>query len=192
MLIDSGKVIKVGNPTAIADAYNEFNLRTSISGLEQRNKRLNNGSKSDEGKKFQPGQITKVETYNPKTKQKQNAFVYTEKIGVRYFIKAHNKLESPTVGLVFRDREGNQVFATNTPSMKIKLEDLERGQTIGIEFEIDNIFANGDYLISGALVSKDRSEVYHKINDVHVFEVGGWKFPDSIAHPKHKINVFKK
>jgi ABC-2 type transport system ATP-binding protein len=192
MLVDSGKVIKIGGPTEIADAYNEFNLRASAIDFKEQSKESNKSSDLSEIRMLQQGGITKVETYNPATKQKQNTFTYSEKIGVRYLIEAYNDLESPTVGLVFKDRLGNKVFATNTPSMNIELRDLKPRQKIHVEFEIDNIFANGNYLISGAVASRDRSEVYHKVNDTHTFEVGGWKLPESIAHPHHDINVIYK
>lgn len=190
MHIEGGKIIKIGDAVTIADSYNEANLRASITD-HLRQRKMTGISESD--KSSNPyGMITKVETFDTDSGKTKNKFIYSEKIGIRYQIQSFNNLESPTAGLVFKDRIGNKVFATNTPSQNIKLRDLSPGDKIRIEFVVDNIFANGDYYISGALASKDRAEVYHKVNDIFSFEVGGWKLPESISHPKHEIRLLYK
>lgn len=183
MLLSEGKIHEIGDPSKIADEYNVLNLKTSLGSGKSTIQSGEEGSESLDAK------IVKVETYNPKTLNKQATFTYAEKIGVRYFIETYKTIESPTVGLVFKNRDGIKVFATNTPAKKITLRDSKPGQKLEVEFEIDNIFGNGDYYISGAFASRDRTYVYHKLSNAYSFEIGGWKLPNSVAHSKHDIKV---
>ena len=58
-----------------------------------------------------------------------------------------------------------------------------------IQNEIDNLFTNSNYLISGAIAHISGTEVYHKVEQTHEFEIGGWKMGNGLAHPNHKINI---
>jgi ABC-2 type transport system ATP-binding protein len=193
MVIDKGEVLEIGDPTKISDVYNELNLRSSRQVLKKQNNKIQTKASEPisivtDQKTFE-AKIISAETYNTLTKKKQDTFVYSEKIGVRYLIEAYKDIKSPTVGLVIRDNRNNLIFATNTPSQNIKLEDLKSGQNIQVEFEIDNVFTNSTYFVSGGVASTDRSLVYYKADRIHEFEIGGWKMPNGLTHPKHAINI---
>lgn len=184
MILEKGKVLEIGAPAKIADLYNELNLRTSRRELEKQNKTLRSKPKD-----FRSVRISGVETYNPKTRRIQDTFTSTENIGVRYYIEATEAVKSPVIGLVFRDRNNQKIFTTNTENLSHKIKDLKPNQKLTVEFEVENVFTNATYFVSGAIASPDRSLVYHRIQLAHEFEVGGWKMPDTQVNPRHKIKV---
>ncbi|HLB66234.1 MAG TPA: ABC transporter ATP-binding protein [Candidatus Saccharimonadales bacterium] len=192
MIIDEGKVQKIGSPAEVTDLYNELNLRTSTVKLEKANKATETKETSRiavQSKKSRKATITKVETFNTITGKKQDTFTNHENIGVRYHISVSKKIKSPNVGLVFKDKRSNLIFATNTLTQNVNIQDLRPKQKIKVEFEIDNLFTNSNYLISGAIAHISGTEVYHKVEQTHEFEIGGWKMGNGLAHPNHKINI---
>lgn len=190
MLMDKGEVLSVGKPDEITDLYNELNFRSTNSPVDQKNKSLKQQMLAS-SKEVKPdkAEIVHIETFNPKTNKVQSTFKYDEQIGVRYKIEARSDIESPTVGLVFRDRLKNRVFATNTQVKKTKLKDMKSGDKATVEFVVDNIFDNTSYMISGAVASTDRSEVFHRVKDAYEFSVFGWKMMNSMVNPPHQIKI---
>lgn len=192
MILENGKILDIGEPSRITDIYNEINFRSSEPELEKRNqqsKEVLEAVDEDASGKPKKAQIVSVETFEPKSNKAQNTFKYTEKIGIRYEIKAHEDIKSPTVGLVLRDKKRNRIFATNTLVKNTKVKNLKKGQTVKVEFVLDNIFDNTTYVISGAIASHDRSETLHRVADIHAIDIFGWKMMNSMVNPSHDITI---
>lgn len=187
MILENGALLDVGEPTKIADLYNEQNLKISKESVARNNKKTQKDTESESTGLV--AKIVSIETYSPKTGTKKNIFTYNEKIGIRYLIKTYEFIKSPTVGLAIHDKKKNHIFATNTPNIGVKLKDVEPNQTIQIEFIIDNTLGNNIYSISGAVASTNRSETYNRVHDIHHFEVGGWRMVNNITNPDHEIKI---
>lgn len=193
-LIEEGRLIDVGDPSVIADKYNELNFRSTEKDLKKLNTEKKNELQNSESANFAKptkAKIVDLYTYSTNPDTPQNTFSPKEKISVRYVIEGLAEVDSPIVGIVFRDKMNNRIFASNTQVMNVKLDNLDLGDRVAVDFCIDNIFDNTSYSISGAVSSHDKSEIFHRLLNVHVFDVGGWKMLNSFVNPPHSITTFK-
>lgn len=190
--INEGKIEKLGNPSEIAEAYEDINLRNAEKRLENENIESSDELHYEEHESNGMADIIKVETYNPTTNKNQNTFTSKEKIGVRISYKANKKIISPGVGFILQDAQDNTIFATNNDLADIKIKNLSTNELLITETVIDNVFTNGEFSITCAIESTDYQKIYDRIEHIHSFLIGGHPFYHAMTHPVHSLKVSYK
>lgn len=181
--LENGNIVEFGDIQKVINSYNKENIRRALenekSGKDTNSQKVTGNGLAD---------ITRVHTSN-KGKIKK-AFAPEEQINVTFSVKANEDIKSPVAGMIFTDAGNQVVFATNTLDQKKTLPDVKKGQKFTVEYAIPNIYADGNYTISGAVASSDRSTIYCRIESAATFKSVGWdKTAKAMFYPEHKIKT---
>lgn len=186
LILESGNIEAIGNPTDISSEYTKFNLKKP-----ENNKNELTENKEKVKTRTGSGDATvDIKTFGLGNK-KQSAFSPYENITVRISIDVHKRLNDPRVGFVIKDSNEQFVFATNTQVDKVELPEMEKGSSFVVDYDLENIFTDGTYTISGAIVSNYDEMIYDKVEKIQSFESGGWSLKHAITHPRHTTRIKK-
>lgn len=179
--LSKGKVIKEGSIREVVAAYEKDNTERAE---EQAKKNQNEFKVEGIG----TAQINKVFTRSGN--KKKNVFLPNETIQITFDITAKQKLDNPTFGMIFSDAAGQVVFATNTIDQQTKTPVIEANKSVTVTFEVENIFNDGEYYISGAIADSDRITIFSRVENAHHFKSMGWERTAKAAfYPKHNITI---
>ena len=97
-----------------------------------------------------------------------------EMLNIKLQIKANSVVPDITVGIMLRDRFGQDIFGTNS-NLKDRSLNLVNGQQVAVNYAITAAVATGKYTITAALHSSKThlSDCYHWCDRIATFEVAG-------------------
>ena len=152
LLLDKGRVIQEGTPDAVLDYYNALiakkSLDEEIQQVETRQGRTTTRSGSGIAR------IVEVEMCSAKG-AKARAFRVGETARIRCTIEINGPLERPTIGLLIRDRLGNDIYGTNTHHLNIASGHWQAGERLVAEFALPLNLGPANYSISMAVHTLD-------------------------------------
>lgn len=84
-----------------------------------------------------------------------NASILTPGMEAKITVRAvaYEAIENPTIGILIKDRLGNEVFGTNTHMRSHRIEPLESGQAVEVTFTLPMNLGIGLYSVTSALHS---------------------------------------
>lgn len=161
IVLDQGVVVADGSPE---DAVNHYNRL--IADLEEQSQRQEMGYGSNEA------EITAVKLWG----QDSRGRVVTagEKTHIEISFKINATIEDLTVGIMIRDRFGQDIFGTNSHHLGLDFEP-QRDIHYKALFELDMDIAPGKYTLTVALHSRENhiELCYHWRDNIETFEVAG-------------------
>ena len=166
ILLDKGSIVAQGKIQDVLVEYAKLNSQSMVLG-EKGDKHLG-GSIEGSGKI----EINKVRTL--KDDKASTVFSPNETIKIEYEVVPQLEIENPVFGLVIQDNSGQAIFATNTLDGQYKTKTLKAGNKTKVQFEIKNIFNDGNLYVSGAVANSDRTEVFIRFQRLHRFRSLGW------------------
>lgn len=170
LLLEHGQLLRSGAPDAVLDYYNSLIAQqeadTTIVQLEAERGRVI--TRSGNGR----ARLTAVELSDA-SGAPTRTFRAGDRAVVRCTIAAHATLEQPTVGLLIRDRLGNDVFGTNTYHLAANDTALYAGDTLTATFDLRLDIGYGSYSVTVAVHARDThlAESYDWWDRAVVFEV---------------------
>ncbi|RPJ52749.1 MAG: ABC transporter ATP-binding protein [Acidobacteria bacterium] len=184
LLLDRGKMLDDGVPEAVcshyvsllADRANNEKLETRASAAHRRY-----GSYRAE--------ILSVALLDAQDQPKE-VLISGERAVLQVKVKVSAGLVEPSVGILIRDRYGNDIFGTNTFLNGIRLD--AEARELSVAFEADFELGAGAYYVTAAVHSgRDHmSECYDWIDNALAFRVLHGEFPFAgCARLKPKITV---
>ena len=181
VLIHDGNLIKEGKPSDVVTAYTKLNFDKTEHDIEKKN--------TGELARWGDGSAVIKKVWTSKGPKKQSTFMPNDTIDVHISVKAAKPIDKPVIGMILQDAQGRVVFATNSKEMNQEVKSLAKDELITATFSIPNIFTNGNYSISCAIASYDRTETYSRVERAHQIAVAGWGMSHSMTHPKHSLKV---
>jgi len=175
MLIDEGKIVKIGDPVEVAQMYSDLNFKKKET------------KTTSSGKHHGDIEIDSFSVIDNKPSDTINANTHT-KLTVRSVIDSKISLEKAVFGVIIYNSAGMPLFATNTNLTKTPIE-VKKGKRMTVDIEVDNIFSNGEYVISSSLKSIDGTETYFARKSEKTFVVSGRRHEFAIVNPAYEINV---
>ena len=171
LLLNQGTVIDEGNPEQIINTYN-FMLAKKSKGEE-----ITIGMKEQSSNSYGTYrvEITGVQFCNQHDLDSR-VFISGEKVTIRMHLRANQRADSVVVGLLFRDRFGQDIFGTNSHHLN-QVVTFEAGETALYCYSMPLNIGPGRYTLTVA-VHKDEnhiSESYHWCDSMINFEVAGSK-----------------
>jgi lipopolysaccharide transport system ATP-binding protein len=147
ILLDQGVLIRDGEPDAVLDYYNAIIARQTKD-LEIRQIEQEHGRKvTRSGNGL--AQIVSVEIAD-KTGRPTRAFRVGEEAEFICRVQFNARVEEPTVGMLIRDRLGNDVFGTNTYNLKEQWPVAEPGSLLKVRFRAALNLGPGQYSVTVA------------------------------------------
>ncbi|MDY6908820.1 MAG: ABC transporter ATP-binding protein [Thermodesulfobacteriota bacterium] len=175
LLLDDGRVVEKGHPEQAVNTYN-FMMARKGAGEEVR-------WCEAEGSSHAYGNLkARVVAVNLKDGSGREAEVLSsgKPCSVKVILEAREALENVTVGILFRDRFGQDIFGTNTFHLKRPVK-LTAGERILVRFEFKEFnIGPGKYTLTVAVHSDDVHvhNCYHWMDNAKAFEViAGDGFP---------------
>ncbi len=100
-----------------------------------------------------------------------------EQVQIQLKIQAHEPLPEMTVGIMLRDRFGQDVFGTNSYLLQQPGWAMQKGEALMASFHFDANIAPGKYTLSAALHTEDNHlmECFHWQDRIGQFTVAGHK-----------------
>jgi lipopolysaccharide transport system ATP-binding protein len=156
VLLDDGRVLRSGTPDGVLDYYNAaVAAREHAAGIEQRAEAGGTVTRSGDGR----ARIASAELADAAGRRRL-VFQCGEAAELRCAIDFHAAIERPTVGLLIRDRLGNDVFGTNTYHLGVFESCAAAGERLVATFATRLNLGPGSYSISLA-VHSDRTHHEH-------------------------------
>ncbi|WP_407932046.1 ABC transporter ATP-binding protein [Dissulfurimicrobium hydrothermale] len=195
LLLDTGLLVKDDSPDAVLDYYNALIVKAKED-LKIRQVEMETGHKITRSGSGH-AEITAVELLNNGTAVR--AVRSGEPVTVRVGTRIHKPIEDLTVGILFRDRLGNDVFGTNTFHHGCSPKWPPVNQQIWVDFQIPQLlFGTGSYSLTVALHKShshvsgnydwwDRALVFQVVPGDHPLGIGVCNLPICIKwhEPSH-------
>lgn len=141
ILIENSELILEGETDKVATAYTRMFMdseHASAGELKKRKRRWGNN---------------KVELKNVSTGA-STLSSEGDTLTIKYDLYGKEKVERPVVGYIIKNASGVQLMGTNNKLKKKPIQMIDEGQTISIEWQIPNVFNDGEYTVDVA-VSED-------------------------------------
>jgi len=186
LLLDYGAVTEEGPPDKVINTYN-FLLAKKAKGEEIRLHDTSAVEKTYGNLKIEIIDVKMVNEHN----QESEIFVSGEKCTVRIALKANETTDEVTVGILIRDKFGQDIFGTNTYHLDVPIR-LRAGESCVVNYVIDEFnLGPGKYTLSLAAHKDDihLGECYQWVDVIRSFEVVGSKDFHFVGFSKLKPRV---
>lgn len=158
LLLHDGTIADDGDPADVLDHYNGLIARktaeSSYFALESADRERGSRRSGTFG-----AVIADVELLDPAGRPTR-AILSGASVTVRIRVAFYEPVEDPTVGMVIRDRLGNEIFGTNTFKQGVRTGRWTDGQTLEVDFTMELPLGAGEYSISTAVHTLD-THVFH-------------------------------
>jgi lipopolysaccharide transport system ATP-binding protein len=167
ILLNKGEIVDAGDPQDVINHYNfliaKLNENEELPAVQKKTKNS-----------FGNFDITIRDVKLSGEDSKSNLVSSGEKVVVEIHIQSKKELQDMTVGLLIRDRYGQDIFGTNSYHHKLKV-DFEADQAYICRFEFVMNLGVGKYTITAAIHSNDThlQECSHWLDKAEEFEVAG-------------------
>lgn len=154
LLLDGGVVTRSGPPDAVLDYYSALvAAREDRAAIEQRAGGAGTVTRSGNRR----ARIAAVELVDAGGRQRET-FRVGETVQLRCLIEFAAEIERPTIGLLIRDRLGNDIFGTNTYHLNVFEPRVGAGERLTATFQTNLNLGPGSYSVTIA-VHRDRSHL---------------------------------
>ncbi|RKQ60614.1 lipopolysaccharide transport system ATP-binding protein [Thermovibrio guaymasensis] len=183
ILLHKGEVLEEGSPEKVINRYNFLIAKMNDE----------EGVKFDIEKKESYGTFeVKIEEVEFKgANSNSNTVSSGEEAEVRIKLFAYKDIENATVGILIRDKFGQDIFGTNTFHLKKKIR-LKKGKKYEVKFKLPVNLGPGKYTITVAVHEGEvhSQRCYHWIDNACSFEVAGFKkeFFTGLVYLPTKVN----
>lgn len=184
LLINKGKIEKIGNVREITKRYSELNRGEAPSPE-------NSAASNDNAFKNDKDINASVSLCNhhgePKT-----VFDLDDKIVINFNIKSLKSLEDVIAGITINKANGELVYWFTTEDPNPQILSIKRNETIKISLTIDNVFGEDEYSVNASFKKRDRSKDFYVKDDAAKFRVftglkNGWTL-----HPNNKVEIVRE
>lgn len=176
LLIDKGKIVKLGSGKDVANLYRRLNFE-----------QLSDEPQSKKVKRWGNRKVVveDVSVVNPATGKLSR--VYSEdSIRFKIMIRAEQYVENPIVGLQIRNLAGQVIIGTNSKLDGQTIKVMNSGEARMLEWDINNILRSGVYTLTVA-VHDLAGEPFDWIEDMQKFTVQRGVDTSAMVDPPRKL-----
>ncbi|HSW66037.1 MAG TPA: ABC transporter ATP-binding protein [Bacillota bacterium] len=160
IMIDKGRIVKRGTPEVVAQAYQKlFNDEMEAEEGKEKAARKQSG---DTDNRWGEGGLRAVKPQVAITED-------TVTITTRY--RAEVDTPAPILGFTIYGPTGSNILEGNTLRAKRKTQDLRKGESVEVAWQVPNIFANGTYGVSVACCDQSTTRFYDWWNEAVSFKI---------------------
>jgi ABC-type polysaccharide/polyol phosphate transport system ATPase subunit len=138
MLLERGEVLEIGEPRAIARAYNELNFGRLVHEVAE----------GEEERFGDQGSAEIVEAWFEHEGERVKQLAQNETLTVCVAVRFHKDIDDPIVGITLRNEMGHTIFVSTTELQHLQLGHRRAGEAIIVRFTLDTPFATSQYLLT--------------------------------------------
>jgi len=152
ILLDQGVLLRDDSPDAVLDYYNAL-IAAQRADYEIKQDEISSGRTTT---RSGSAEVT-IESADLLTAGSSTRAVRSgEAVAIRFLLRARAHLPELTVGILIRDRLGNDVFGTNTFHLDASRRNVDAGEVMAIDFAFPEFnLGVGSYSLTVALHSRD-------------------------------------
>lgn len=188
ILLDKGKIIEKGNPEDIINSYNFL-----ISKLNDNKERMTIKEANNSSFGTFDVEITRVSVKGENSNS--NLISSGEMATVQIEIASKKDVSNMTIGIMIRDKFGQDIFGTNTFHYKLNI-DFQENQNYVCTYKMPLNMGSGKYSITAAIHSQDNhlEDCSHWLDGAASFEVAGNldMFFTGLCKLSPKIDIIKQ
>jgi len=182
MLIERGRVLEVGDPHAIARAYNEINF-----GHLAHN--------SPDGARY--GDHTAAEItaawFEDAAGERVEALAQGEPLRIAIEVRFHEALDEPIFGLTLRNQDGHSIFSTRTDYRGVSTGRYEAGAVMTMRVSLDNWLAPSTYRLTPSIARAGAgSDALDLREDLAWLTVHGTGNSGGVFDAPHEIEIDRR
>ena len=167
-LLHKGEVVDFGKPSEVFNHYN------SLLAIQAQDKDTPLSMKEDLRKRSGNKKITIEEVKMVNEKEEcVETFVSGESVKIVVTVKANDEMKNPTIGILIRDRLGNDIFGTNNYLLECSSGSFEKGETKEVSYAMQLNLGVNTYSLTVALHKEAThvTENFDWVNTILVFKV---------------------
>lgn len=178
ILMDQGRIVKIGPPDEIVDYYNALISEKENSKLNIEQRREKNGWILSRSGTFEAN-VSGIRLLDGKTDDEVVLANVGQDLVLEIEVSCSQDIEQLVCGVLIRDRTGHSVWGTNTWHTGQIERELKAGECIVYRIAFSCNLGPGSYSISPALVSSDThlDDNYEWTDNMLVFEVANFDRP---------------
>ncbi|MDI6775335.1 MAG: ABC transporter ATP-binding protein [Verrucomicrobiota bacterium] len=167
LLLDGGRVVGLGGPESVVNAYRSLAGRQGADGL---------------AREWGAGEarIASVEFFNDRG-EPATTFEWGGGLAARIRYEASRRIEKPVFGFALSDSAGRLIYGSNTQIEGFAIPWIEGQGTLRLRIP-KLVMANGSYLLSFSLHSEDHRTNYHRLDHRFPIAVVGAKGFEGPCH----------
>lgn len=171
LVLDEGRVVMSGSPDAAVNLYNKM-----IADLDEEPRSFEHAPAASGGYGSRDVEIVSARLVG--VDSGSETVSAGESTRLHFRIRANRSVPDFTLGILIRDRFGQDVFGTNSWYMKNPLG-LAAGEEMEAEFRLDMNLGPGKYTVTAALHSREShvQDCYHWCDNLIRFDVAGVRGP---------------
>lgn len=155
LVLDEGRVMGIGSPDNMVEAYQSSSRKKNASGLER---------------EWGTGEIRIADVqFRDAGGNATDVFQSGDAVEARIAYEARETVETPVFGFSIADSEGRVVYGNNTQIEGFAVDKVEGNGTLVLRLDGMNVAA-GTYLFSFSVHSADHRTNYHRLD--HCFPIG--------------------
>ena len=183
LLLNQGKIVEQGNPS---DVINKYNFLISKIGDKKDKITLQDNYMSS----FGTLDIEVIEANIQGKESNSDILTSGEEATISIKIKSHIDIDNITVGILIRDKFGQDIFGTNSYFHNKKIS-FQKDNTYIVIYKMKLNIGIGKYSLTVALHSKDNhlQQCNHWVDDISTFEVVGIKDNEFIGLCRLEPNI---
>ncbi len=177
MLIEQSQIVDIGSPNSIATKYTKlFNEPTKSQEMGQTSKRWGDGM----------AQVASVKLSSTLLTQND------EPLTIRVEVVANATLENPILGFLIKNQTGTILVGTNSLVKRQHIGTLKKGDTVGLEWTLDNVFSDGVYYVDVAITHQDNITISDWWEEAAEFEAINEEKVHYPFNPPIRLRIDKK
>jgi ABC-type polysaccharide/polyol phosphate transport system ATPase subunit len=179
MLLERGRIVDMGEPHAIARAYNEINFGRLVHDTPDGPRYGDHASAEITAAWFEDSAGERIE-----------ALAQGQTLRAAMEVRFHATLDEPIFGFSLRNEIGHTVFATTTELRAMATGRFEPGDTIVVRLEFENWLAPSPYRLTPSVARAGAgSEALDLREDLAWVTVHGTRMTGGIVDVPHEIEV---
>lgn len=180
MLLEKGEVVSIGEPHAIARAYNELNFgRLAHEGLE-------------EARDGDHAAAEIVEAWFESGGERIKALAQGEQLELAMTVRFHARVDDPIFGFALRNDMGHTVFVTSSMLREIETGTFEAGETVTVKVGVEHRFAPSLYKLTPSVArAGGGADAIDMREDLAQVMLHATKATGGLLDPEHSFEVMR-
>jgi ABC-type polysaccharide/polyol phosphate transport system ATPase subunit len=177
MLIERGDVLKIGEPHAIARAYNELNFGRLVHG------------KAETGRYGDQKACEISDAWYEKDGERTGEIAQYDRVTMCTHVRFHEAVDEPVIGFSLRNDVGHTVFITTTEWAETATGSFKAGDELTVRISVDAVMSPTKYELTPSVARNGGADVLDVREDLASLYVHGTRVTGGLIDLPHTFTL---
>ncbi|HMC06111.1 MAG TPA: ABC transporter ATP-binding protein [Solirubrobacterales bacterium] len=179
MLLEAGRVVKIGDPADVAELYQDTVTEDPESGVH-----------GSGGGRYGDGAADIQEMWVEDRSGSRSASMRKEEsVALCAEVAFNEELKEPAFVFVIRSEDGRNVFSAATPPEQIRDLRFEPGDRVVVRMRFENHLGVGTYQVTPCVAHRDKAQWADARKDLFAFSVRGHGWEGALVDLPHRFEI---